>query len=249
LGLNLTTHTLNQNDGKYKGSRNKLPNGTIIFAKRSLSLNKIQSAMGILLSFIGILALDALVLTKDAPERVFLVSVPFMVFGMLIFAAPVFLLYVYDKNNGVLEYLLSLGWNQSSIFKRYLKAALFLALTLFIGEFAANVAVSVVAGTQSVILLGLVVLALTAALGFSVVSLVTVAMVAFSSLQKQRVGGNSPLALSLGVAIAFPTWFAYNLGFFAGVLIDLLIAAVASVLSIVLLILSSRLIRREKMLP
>jgi hypothetical protein len=226
-----------------------LLNSTIIFAKRSLSLNKIQSAMGILLSFIGILALDALVLTKDAPERVFLVSVPFMVFGMLIFAAPVFLLYVYDKNNGVLEYLLSLGWNQSSIFKRYLKAALFLALTLFIGEFAANVTVSAIAGTQSSILLGLVVLALTAAVGLSVVSLVTVAMVAFSSLQKQRVGGNSPLALSLGVAIAFPTWFAYNLGFFAGVLIDLLIAAVVGVLSIVLLILSGRLIRREKMLP
>ena len=69
-----------------------------------------------------------------------------MAFGILIFATPVILLYVYDKNNGVLEYLLSLGWNQSDIFKRYLKAALFLALTLFIAEFAANVIVSVIAG-------------------------------------------------------------------------------------------------------
>jgi len=35
---------------------------------------------------------------------------------------------------------------------------------------------------------------ITAALGFSAVSLITIAIVAFSSLQKQRVGVNSPLA-------------------------------------------------------
>ncbi len=47
---------------------------------------------------------------------------------------PVILLYVYDKNNGVLEHLLSIGWNQNDIFKQYLKAALFLAVTVFVGE-------------------------------------------------------------------------------------------------------------------
>jgi hypothetical protein len=222
----------------------------LIFAKRSISLSKYLSGVGIFLASFGIFVLGAIsVLAKDTPERFVLVSVPFMVFGILMFAAPVILLYVYDKNNGVLEYLLSLGWNQSGIFKRYLKAALFLALTLFIAEFAANVTVIVIAGTQAVILLGLVALALTAALSFSVVSFVTVALVAFSSLQKQRVGANSPLALSLGVFVIFPTWFAYNFPLFVGVLIDLLIAALAGGLSIVLLILSSRLIRGEKMLP
>jgi hypothetical protein len=237
---------------KHKRSHGKLLNSTIIFAKRSLSLSKIQAVIGIFLASLGIFILDVgSLLAKDASTSNggVLASVGFMVYGMLMFAAPVFLLYVYDKNNGVLEYLLSLGWNQSGIFKRYLKAALFLALTIFMGEFAANVTVSVIAGTQSAILLGLVVLALTAALGFSAVSLVTVAMVAFSSLQKQRLGGNSPLALSLGVAIIFPTWVVSGLPFFVAALIDLLIAAVVGVLSIVSLILSSRLIRREKMLP
>jgi hypothetical protein len=204
---------------------------------------------GIFLASFGIFILGAIsLLAKDTSEGS-LVPVGFMAFGILMFAAPVFLLYVYDKNNGVLEYLLSLGWNQSDIFKRYLKAALFLALTIFIGEFAAIVTVSLIAGTQAIILRDLVVSALTAALGFSAVSLVTVAMVAFSSLQKQRVGGNSPLALSLGAAIIFPAWVVSGLPFSVGALIDLLIAAIVGVLSIVLLTLSTRLIRREKMLP
>ena len=226
-----------------------MSNSAIIFAKRSLSLSKIQAVIGIFLASFGIFVLGAIsLLAKDTSEGA-LVPVGFMAFGILMFAAPVFLLYVYDKNNGVLEYLLSLGWNQSDIFKRYLKAALFLALTIFIGEFAVIVTVSLIAGTQAVILRDLVVSALTAALGFSAVSLVTVAMVAFSSLQKQRVGGNSPLALSLGVAIIFPAWVVSGLPFSVGALIDLLIATVVGVLSIALLILSNRLIRREKMLP
>lgn len=229
-----------------------MPNSTLIFAKRSLNLSKIQSGMGFFVASFGILFLDAIsILAKDSPEeRLVLLSVPFMVLGILLFVTPVILLYVYDKNNGVLEYLLSLGWTQSGIFKRYLKAALFLALTLFIAEFAANVIVSVIAGTQTAILLGLAVLGVTATVGFSAVSLVIIAMVAFSSLQKQRVGGNSPLALLLGLLVIFPTWIVpYILPFFIGVLIDLLIAGFVGALSIVLLILSSRLIRREKMLP
>ena len=224
-----------------------MPNSTLIFAKRSLSLSKIHSGMGIFFASFGIFISDAITfLAKGAPEALFLIAVPFMAFGILMFATSVILLYVYDKNNGVLEYLLSLGWNQSDIFKRYLKASLFFALTLFIAEFAANVVASVIAGTT---LLGLVVLALTAALGFSAVSLVTVAMIAFSSLQKQRVGGNSPLALLIGVLVIIPTFYISFLPFFIAFLVDLFIAVVAGALSIVLLILSSRLIRREKMLP
>ncbi|MGD0328847.1 MAG: hypothetical protein ABSB40_00200 [Nitrososphaeria archaeon] len=227
-----------------------MPNSALTFAKRSLSLNKIQYVMGIVLASIGILVLNfgnVLTINVLVNGRVALASVTPLVLGILLFAMPVILLYVYDKNNGVLEYLLSLGWNQGDIFKRYLKAALFLALTIFIAEFTVNVVISVVIGTQVTIILGLVVLAVTAALGFSVVSFVTVAMVAFSSLQKQRVGANSPLALMLGSWIVFHTFLlAYILPFFIGVLIELLIAGVVGALSIVLLILSSRLIRREK---
>jgi hypothetical protein len=231
---------------KHKRSHSKLPNSTLIFAKRSLSLSKIYSGLGVFFASFGIFIGDAITLFgKGADETVFLIPVPFMAFGILMFTTSVILLYVYDKNNGVLEYLLSLGWNQSDIFKHYLKAALFLALTLFIAEFGATVVASVIAGT----FLGLLMLALTAALGFSAVSLVTVAMIAFSSLQKQSVGGNSPLALSIGVVVILPTFYIPVLSFSVAFLFDLFMAGVAGSLSIVLLILSSRLIRREKMLP
>ncbi len=46
---------------------------------------------------------------------------------LLMLATPVLLLFVYDKNNGVLEYLLSLGMTQRDIYMRYLKAMLLLA--------------------------------------------------------------------------------------------------------------------------
>jgi len=230
---------------KHKRSHHTLPNSAVIFAKRSLSLSKIYSGMGIFLASLGIFVSVALILSGGAAEPYFLFPVAIMALGILMFATPVILLYVYDKNNGVLEYLLSLGWNQSDIFKRYLKAALFLALTLFIAEFAANVVASVIAGS----ILGLLTSAFTAALGFSAVSLVTIAMVAFSSLQKQRVGGNSPLALSIGFVVILPTFYIPLLPFSAAILVDLFIAGLAGGLSIVLLILSSRLIRREKMLP
>ena len=224
-----------------------MPNNTLIFAKRSLSLSKIFSGMGIFFAAFGTFIADVITfLAKGTPEALFLIAVPFMALGILMFTTSVILLYVYDKNNGVLEYILSLGWNQSDIFKRYLKTALFLALTLFIAEFAANVVSSVIAGTTP---LALALLALTAAQGFSAVSLATVAMMAFSSLQKQRVGANSPLGLTIGAVVIIPTFYISFLPFSIAFLVDLSIAVVAGGLSIVLLVLSSRLIRREKMLP
>jgi hypothetical protein len=209
--------------------------------------------MAIFFVSLGVFVLDAITVLGNvnaSSERYVLLPVGFLAFGILFFATLVILLYVYDKNNGVLEYFLSLGWNQSDIFKRYLKASLLLALTNFIAALAANVTVSVIAGTPAEVLLGLEVLAITAALGFTTVPLVTVSMIAFSSLQKQRVGSNTPLALTIGVLAILPTWLIpYLLPFSTVVLIDLLIAGFVGALSIVLLISSSRLIRREKMLP
>jgi hypothetical protein len=210
-------------------------------------LSKIYSAVGLFFASFGIFVSVAFIFFgQGAPVAYFLFPAAFMAFGILMFSTSVILLYVYDKNNGVLEYLLSIGWNQSDIFKRYLKSALLLALAIFIVEFGANVVAIVIAGA----LQGLVTLAFTAALGFSAVSLVTIAMMAFSSLQKQRVGANSPLALSIGVVVIIPTFYIpFFLPFSVAILVDLFIAALAGGLSIVLLILSSRLIRREKMLP
>lgn len=223
-----------------------MPDSSWIFAKRSIGLSKTYLATGIFLASVGIFIGDAIILLGNgAPDVVFLIPTPFMAFGILMLSTSVTLLYVYDKNNGVLEYLLSIGWSQGDIFKRYLKAALLLGLILFVAEFAAIFVAMVIAGT----ILGLMTLALTAALGFSAVSLVTVAMMAFSSLQKQRAGANAPLALILGVAVIIPTFYITFLQFPIAVSVDLTLAGIAAGLSIVLLILSSRLIRREKMLP
>lgn len=223
---------------------------TLVFAKRSLSLSKIQAGSGLFLAAFGIFAIVALNLFAGSSNaQFFLLPVSFMAFGMLMFPTPVILLYVYDKNNGVLEYLLSLGWNQSDIFKQYLKSALFLALTLFIAEAIAVPIAGAIAGSQAVFLLDLLVLFLTAFLGFSVVSLVTVSMMAFSSLQKQRVGANSPLALMIGVFFIFPTFYLSFLGFIPEFIVELSLSVLAGALATALLLLSSRLIRREKMLP
>jgi len=228
-----------------------MPSNTLVFAKRSLSLSKIQAGVGLGLATFGVVLL--VILSRihgiTSLQQIFLLPVSFMAFGMLMFPSPVILLYVYDKNNGVLEYLLSLGWDQSKIFKQYLKSALFLALVLFVAESISVLIAGAVAGSQAVFLLALLVLFLTAFLGFSVISLVTVSMMAFSSLQKQRVGANTPLAFSIGVPFIFPTFYLSFLGFIPEFLVELSLSILAGVLSIALLVLSSRLIRREKMLP
>ena len=195
-------------------TQQKMPSNTLVFAKRSLSLSKIYAGIGLFIAAFGILAIVALTLFAGSSNaQFFLLPVSFMAFGMLLFPMPVILFYVYDKNNGVLEYLLSLGWNQSDIFKQYLKSALFLSLILFIADSTAVLIAGAVAGSQAVFLLDLLVLFLTAFLGFSVISLVTVSMMAFSSLQKQRVGTNSPLALVIGVVFIIPTFYLSFLGF------------------------------------
>ena len=222
----------------------------LVFAKRSLNLSKIYGGMGVGLAAIGIFVIFALsLLVGSSSAAAFVLPVSFMSLGLLIFTSPVTLLYVYDKNNGVLEYLLSLGWNQSDVFKQYLKAALFLGLLLFTGEAAAILIAGAIAGLLAVFALDLLMVFLTAFMGFSVVSLVTVAMMAFSSLQKQRVGANTPLGMAIGVPFIFPTFYLSFLGFSPELIIYLLLCTLAAALSVALLILSSRLIRREKMLP
>ena len=227
-----------------------MPNDTIVFAKRGLSLSKIYVGLGVGLAAFGVFVIFALSLLAGPSNAVFfLLPVSFMSFGLIMFSLPVLLLYVYDKNNGVLEYLLSLGWNQGDIFKQYLKAALFLALIFFTGEGAAILVAAAISGSVAVFLLDLLVLLLTAFLGFSLVSLVTVAMMAFSSLQKQRVGANTPLGLVIALPFIFPTFYLSFLGFIPELVVFLSLCTLAGALSAGLFLLSSRLIRREKMLP
>jgi len=61
-------------------------------------------------------------------------------------ATPVLLLFVYDKNNGVLEYMLSIGMTQSSLFRSYLQAALALAGIILTAEVTGNAALTLILG-------------------------------------------------------------------------------------------------------
>ena len=236
-----------------------------MIAKRSLSLSKTYVVMAIILSIIGIvlsnvghallgLNLSQIPQTQDLNSgglqvisALPLISIPLMVFSTLIFATPVILLYVYDKNNGVLEYFLSLGMNQTDIYRGYLKAALLLTSIMFSYEILASIVVGLVVGSSITTLAETSIL--TPVIGYPAVSFVTIAMMAFGSLQKQRVGSNQPLGMGFGVMLVLPTYLIPLVAPAFAIEGDLIVAAIIITLSLVLFILASRLIRREKLLP
>jgi len=78
--------------------------------------------------------------------------------------------------------------------------------------------------------------------GLIVISYVTITMIAFSSLQRP-VGGNanSPLAISLGALIILPTFYIQIASYDLTVLVEMGIPIFIGTISIMLLILSSRL--------
>jgi hypothetical protein len=78
--------------------------------------------------------------------------------------------------------------------------------------------------------------------GLIVISYVTITMIAFSSLQRP-VGGNanSPLAISLGALIILPTFYIQIASYDLTVLVEMGIPIFLGTISIMLLILSSRL--------
>lgn len=237
--------------------------GTII-AKRSISLSKTYLAIGIFMALVGVLissqsgvignlsttgipanatATSSLDLTTALP----LVSVGLQVLAAVIFSIPVLQLYVYDKNNGVLEYFLSLGMNQGDIFRQYLKAAMILSSGLVGFEVVINVAAGFIEGTSGLMLLE--VSGLVVALALPVVSSESLIMMSFSSLQKQRVGSNQPLGMAIGVFMVIPAYIIPLVVPSLALTIDLLLAGIILVLSVTLYLSSSRLISRAKLLP
>jgi hypothetical protein len=163
------------------------------------------------------------------------------------FALPVIMLFVYDKNNGVLEYLLSTGLDQLDIFKGYVKASLVLASYLLIFAIVLNTIVGVIVGTGFTLLASIAIL--TFAIGISEAFLVSVCMVAFSSLQKTPMGANQPLGVVVGIIPMFPALILPLVFPAFAIIVDLTIAAVTIVASLALLLSVSRFIRREKLLP
>jgi hypothetical protein len=237
--------------------------GTII-AKRSVSLSKTYPVIGIFLALLGLVISSSAGVIGNIPTTTIpvnatgtggldlaaalpLVSVALQVFAAIIFATPVLLLYVYDKNNGTLEYFLSLGMNQGDIYRQYLKAALILASVLAAFDVVIDVVAGLIQGTSGLMLLE--VSGLVVAMALPAVSFGTLVMMSFSSLQKQRVGSNQPLGMAIGIFIVLPAYLGPLVAPSLGLEIDLLLAGLIVVLSFLMYLSSSRLISREKLLP
>lgn len=174
-------------------------------------------------------------------------SIAMIALSGLVVSTPVLLLFVYDKNNGVLEYLLSTGMDQIDLFSAYLRAALVLSSIALLCVNTVNTLIGLVLGTSTQVLLVLFVLSFV--IGLSAVSFVTVSMIAFSSLQRTPMGANQPLGLAIGMIPIFPL-FVLPMVFLQYIfLTDVTLAITVAIISMTLLIGASRLVIREKLLP
>lgn len=225
-------------------------------ARRGVGLSKSYLILGVLLGIYGLGFTNAPQLIPKSGVPTSGVSItaalPFMSVAMLslvaiLIATPVELIFVYDRNNGVLEYLLSTGMDQMDIFKGYLKAALLLAAAFLLAANLANVTVGLLLGVDRILLSAITVL--TFAIGVSAVAFVTVAMMAFSSLQKTPLGANQPLGIVLGIIPIFP-FFVIPLVFPSLViLVGFVLAAIVAAIAVGFLLMAGRLILRERLLP
>ncbi len=182
--------------------------------------------------------------TLDLGSTLTFMAVPFSaIFGLLI-TTPIYLLFVNDKNVGVLEYLLAVGMSQREVFRGYLKAALELSLVAVLPSFALNLVLSASGPEAAGLASGLGLLT-----SLADVSLVTFLMIAFSSMQRKPTGMNSPVGITIGVVLVLPeVLFLFTLG--AAILwLDLAIAAAIIATAAFLFLSVDKLIMREKFLP
>jgi len=229
----------------------------VIIARRGLTLIKLWVIFALLFASMAILMASlANAFPSGVPggrgiyagPAVSLLSVGLAALAAFFLMTPVILLYVYDKKNGVLEYFLSLGMNQGDIYKRYLKAAVVLDLVLMAAVAAGNVVVALM--LRADLMFPLEVSAFAAALSLSIVSFGTMALIAFNSLQKPIAGANQPFGLALAALLVMPAYLApWILPFSVVVVVDLAEAVLVASLAVVLFLLASRLISREKLLP
>ncbi len=226
--------------------------------RRSVRLSRTYFILGVVISVYGIIISNLLSLIPasstnlsvppvDLKNSFPFLSVALLSLSGLLFSLPVVMLFVYDKNNGVLEYLLSIGFDQLDIFKGYVKASLSLATYLLIFSILFNSVLGIFLKTD---LGSIVVMAvLTFVIGLSEVFLVTISMIAFSSLQKTPMGANQPLGVIIGIIPMFPALILPLVFPAFAVVIDILIAVATLLFSLALLLSIRRLILREKLLP
>lgn len=228
--------------------------------KRSTRLSKSYFIIGTITTIYGIVLSNLMTIIPsiitpeigtpppfDLTSSFPLISIALLSFSAVLFALPVIMLFVYDKNNGVLEYLLSTGLDQLDVFKGYVKASLVLSAYLLMFAIILNTVVGALIGTNLAILATIAIL--TFAIGISEVFLVSVCMVAFSSLQKTPMGANQPLGVIVGVIPMFPALILPLAFPQIAIIVDLTIAAITLLTSLALLLSTSRLIQREKLLP
>jgi len=221
----------------------------IVTARRALGISRIYIVMAVLFSVLAI-AVWGNVMYVGSSTGTPLLALPLDMVPLLMMATPVVMLFVYDKNNGVLEYVLSLGMTQRDIYMRYLKATLLLTFTfsiIFAPAVLAYTYATQGAGTVATIL-PIPLLAIPFSL--SIVAFMVTAMMAFSSLQKTRTGSNQPLGLMIGWLITIPAYLVpFIFSFEAAIYADLAIAAIIAIVVLIFLMSSEKLIRREKFLP
>ena len=226
--------------------------------KRSVRLSRTYFIMGVLMSVFGatisnvysLIPADLLNIegaSIDLVNSMPLVSVSFLSLSALMFSMPVMMLFVFDKNTGVLEYLLSTGLSQFDVYKGYAKASLSLASILLAFSNVLNTSIGIYIGADLGFLATIVVL--TFAVGLSGVLLGVVSMMAFSSFQKTQLGANQPLGIAIGMVPVLPALMVPFIFPSYALVIIISIAIVTLLISLGLLLLSGRLIPREKLLP
>ncbi len=218
-------------------------------ARRALGLGKYYVFIS-LVTGLGVLFFIIPACVNPGTGALPLLAIPFTVSPMVMLVTPIAILFVYDKNNGVLEYLLSLGMTQRDIYLRYLNASLIVAFAYLAAFFALNAgylyALFGAAHLQEL----LTVFSIGFAISVSTVMFVITLMMEFSSLQKPRAGANQPLAITLGLVGVAPGYFIpFAFPFSTAIAVEILQAAIIAAVALVLMALSGRLIQREKFLP
>jgi hypothetical protein len=229
----------------------KIAARSLNFSKSYIGVSVLLAGYGVGLSNIPHFLVSSNVL-PNSPGLDVEVVLPYIAVAMIALSGitiptAVDLLFVYDKNNGMLEYLLSTGMDQLDIFTGYLKAALLMSVVALASVNAANIFVGLLTGNSITVLATVSLLSFV--IGLAGVSFVTVSMAAFGSLQKTPMGANQPLGLALGVIPVFPAFVLPIIFQSQPVLADAVLAVVVIVLALGVLLASSRLIKREKLLP
>lgn len=233
-------------------------NSVVVTARRALGLSKMYIFIAALITALRLTIINPSFLSaigslngaSSSSPQLSLFAIPFNVLPALMLITTIVILFVYDKNNGVLEYLLSLGMTQRDIYLRYLYAALLMTCTylvILVGGF--TLYTYALSGIGSAIAL-LPIFAISVIIALSTAAFAITIMMAFSVLQKSRAGGNQPLAMTIAVLLVVPDYFVpFAFSFKTTILLETAQAAILALVALAVIMLSSRLIRREKLLP